>query len=366
MTDSFTEKIPLVTSLGGKNYDSSKGDGLLQNETKTRKAAYLIRDAFHLSNSSNSIGKNLPVSKSPFRFLVQLSIVGLVLLTFVEPPAWCEELSTTTETSCDQLLSFRGKPLFYVDKSENVLQDYYPNTGTIFLSTKESLYIESIFLTIIAIHTFWSCYTRTIYIQKKNKIFSSKEAVRNSPNDPSLIQRQRMTVMMFFVALRIVSLLILLKGMLTTHIRPAVFMHRMLIYISFSEAIQAELLIISKIVPSLLTVLLGLLIVITIYAMVGVAWFHDTIEGAFNFDNLVDSMWTLFTSMTTGKVTNLLLIILHMFSSHLDGHFLYPTSHISRCNDGRVQPKQVCIFLFCFVYDHNIFFLSKCYSRSHL
>ena len=296
-----SEKIPLVSSLSGKHYDSSKGnDDLFQYETKTRKAAYLIRDAINLSNSTKSIGQNLPVSKSPFRFLVQLSIVGLVLLTFVEPPAWCEGLSTTAGTSCDQLLSLRGKPLFYVDKSEIGLHDYYPNTGAIFLSAKQSLYIQSIFLFVIAIHTCLSCFTHSGNGLRTSDIFS-RDAFRSSPDDPSLIQRQRMTAMMFFIILRTVSLILLLKGMLTTRIQPAAFMYRMLIYISFSEAIQAELFIISKIIPSLLTVLLGLLLVIIIYAMAGVAWFHDTTEGAFNFDNLVDSMWTLFTSMTTGK-----------------------------------------------------------------
>jgi hypothetical protein len=296
-----SEKIPLVTSLSGKHYDSSNSvDDLILYENRTRKAAYLIRDAIHLSNSYSSIGKYLPVSKSPFRFLLQLSIVGLVLLTFVEPPAWCEELSTTADMSCDKLLSLRGKPLFYVDKTESALQDYYPNTGTIFLSTKQSLCIEFTFLTVIAIHTFWSCYAHANDRRRTDKMFTAGVS-RNSSVDPSLIKRKRMKAIVYFVAIRILSLLLLLKGMLTTSIRPAAFLYRMLIYISFSEGIQAELFIISKIIPSLLTVGLGLLIVIIIYAMVGVAWFHGTDEGAIYFDNIVDSMWTLFTSMTTGK-----------------------------------------------------------------
>lgn len=68
-------------------------------------------------------------------------VLLLLLLTFFEPPSWCED-------RCDNLFHLQGIPAGSTDKSS--ITYLYPATRAIFLTTNQSRWIESICLFVIA------------------------------------------------------------------------------------------------------------------------------------------------------------------------------------------------------------------------
>ena len=235
-----------------------------------------------------------------FSEVFRASILGLILLSFFEPPTWCrgfDDGNTASGNGCELALNMKGIPTFYSDDSEAKIQDYYPNTGTNIFDVWQSLKLEWVFMVIILTHTCLS-------YGKDDFSFSNFFILKQfAPNQLDTLTSKNLKVIRVVRIIRVVAILLLLKGMILFSLfneerHFAVFL-RMALFITYSYGILRELLVAVEVIPSILSVSAVLLMVNVFYALVGVASFNGTREGDEHFSNLIEGMWTLWTSMTT-------------------------------------------------------------------
>ncbi len=285
-------------------------------------AAHLLRDAVILSKSNSSFAHTdylissqpLPddhgamgnrlyrkiLTNSFFKFLVKVSIFGLVILSFIEPPLWCRDFDDGDDdplNGCASALSMKGTPAFYSDDTEDAIQDYYPSTGITYLTVYQSLKFEWFFVSVLLIHTI-ICFAKDGFSVERYFCLNL-----NSLEHIDAVTKYRMQTVAIYRYVRIFALVFLLKGMITFSAlntdRPFSIMIRLILFISYSEGIQNELLVVVKLLPTLGGAFLVLSMVIAFYGLIGIASFYGTLEGAYHFDNYIDGVWTLFTSMTS-------------------------------------------------------------------
>ena len=227
-------------------------------------------------------------------------ILGLILLSFFEPPTWCrgfDDRDIVSGNGCEQALNMKGVPAFYSDDSESKIQDYYPNTGTNIFTVEQSLKLEWICMVIILIHTALS-YGKDDFSFRN--FFILKQF---APNELDTLTSKYLKVIRVVRIVRVIAIILLLKGMISFSLFNeeryfAVFL-RMVVFVTYSYGLLRELLVAIEVIPSVLSVSAVLLMVNIFYALVGVASFNGTREGDEHFSNLIEGMWTLWTSMTT-------------------------------------------------------------------
>ena len=79
---------------------------------------------------------------------IQLAAVWMmVVLTFIEPPVWCQRWDPDDKESCVHLLTKTGIAMGEDESSDPVL--YYPNTKSMLLSTDQSFIVECTCLLIV-------------------------------------------------------------------------------------------------------------------------------------------------------------------------------------------------------------------------
>jgi len=290
-----------------------------------KKAAYLLRDAIILAKSTSPFAHTdyLISSKSGedadayaqadgsirmFRRILlhplvggvlRLCIFGLVMLSFLEPPSWCRGFGdgdSNTMNGCATAMSIKGVPLFYSDDSEEQIQDYYPNTGTTRLTVGQSLYLEWFFVAMLLLHT-------VLCLGKDNFSMENYFYLNAARLDLAPLTARRIRTAAIFRYVRVLTLILLVKGMVGFSLlnpeRTFATLLRIILFISYSEGIQSEILIVMEIIPALATVALVLAMVIAFYGLIGVAAFYNTSEGTLHFSNFIEGVWSLFTSMTT-------------------------------------------------------------------
>ena len=289
-----------------------------QNE-EVSQAANLLRDVILLSQTSSELAhtdytisrvsrSNDTVSRwcskvvnHPFFLAVfHTCLLGLILLSFFEPPPWCrgfDDGDTDSMNGCELALNLKGVPAFYTDDSESRIQEYYPNTGTNILTVSQSLKLEWLCMIVILTHTILS-FGKDDFSLKNYFIMGSYESLNL---DTLTSKYWKVIRVVRFV--RIGSILLLIGGMssfsLFSEHRPFAVFLRMIIYVTYSYGVLRELLVAVEVIPSILSVATVLLMVNVFYALIGVASFSGTKEGDECFSNLIEGMWTLWTSMTT-------------------------------------------------------------------
>jgi hypothetical protein len=274
-----------------------------------KKAAFLLRDAVVLAKSSSAFAhtdylifsnsgneanaySSSGISRSFRRFLtkslvvgfLKLCIFGIVLLSFIEPPNWCRDF----EGGCQATLSMEGVPAFYSDSSEAKIQAYYPSTRTTFLTELQSIKIEWFFIGVFVFHTFL-CFGKDDF--SVEKYFYINVAIL----DLYPVTKRRVRNASIFRFIRLLALIFLVKGMCSYSFgtngnpdRPFSVLLRIILYISFSEGIQSEVMTVVEIIPALATVGLGLTMVLAFYGLIGVAAFYNTSEGTLHFSYLIE------------------------------------------------------------------------------
>jgi len=78
-----------------------------------------------------------------FRPLVRMQLAAvsmMVILTFIEPPVWCQRWDQNDEGGCVHLLTMTGIALGEDESSDPVL--FYPNTKSMLLTTHQSMIVE--------------------------------------------------------------------------------------------------------------------------------------------------------------------------------------------------------------------------------
>lgn len=273
-----------------------------------KKAAYLLRDAVILSKSTTTFAHTdyLLSSKSgtqvedrgiasvsrlmrkilvhpAISFAVRVCIIGTVLLTFFEPPSWCRGM----EGGCEEILNKKGVPLFYTDDTEAKIQSYYPNTNTMLLSLRDSFIAESCFVSFLFLHTFL-CFAKDKFSVER---FFYVNVGRLELDD---ISKRRMRMASMYRYIRVVTLALLVKGLVTFYLgnpnRPYAALLRIILFITYSEGLQIEIMFVRHIIPAVVTIFVGLCMVILFYGLIGVAAFNGTKEGDLHFSSLIEGM----------------------------------------------------------------------------
>ena len=315
------ETTPLVASTLGIQHPPSKQ--LLLDDEKLL-PYHILRDVILLSKSSSEIqhtdntvsrlsqfqgGKlrsdvsrwcNRLVTHCFFASLLKVSTFGLILLSFIEPPTWCRDFDDGDDNGyngCAYALTLKGTPTFYSDETETGDQDYYPNTGTVLLTLRQSLVLEWMFMTYIVFHTLLSIGRDGFSLRNYFALHSYH------PSQVDELTAKNVKVIQIVRLVRVTAIVLLLKGMLAFSIlhneRPFAIFLRMILFITYAYGILRELMVAVEVIPAMLSVSVVLLMVNVFYALIGVAAFSETKEGKERFPNLIDGMWTLWTSMTT-------------------------------------------------------------------
>jgi len=226
--------------------------------------------------------------------LVHACALGLIFLSFIEPPSWCrtfDDGDDIIENGCDLALKKKGIPSFYSNDSEEEIQDYYPNAKSNLLSVHQSLFIERLLVLVISAYFIMSFAS---YNFSMRKYFAMD--VYSTKSNALIVKNLKMSSAVRIA--RLISILLLIFGLRSVE-RPFAIYLRMIVFISFSETAQQQFLIASKLVPALLSVSTVLLFVITFYGIIGVFLFNGSVEGSEFFPSLLEAMWTLWTSMTS-------------------------------------------------------------------
>jgi len=301
--------------------DTEKLSAFAEQNPSIFSAAYLLRDAIILakSNSSfahtdylissydNSVNRSSEYNTyrkilvNPFiKGLTKLCVFGLVLLSFIEPPNWCRGFSDGDSdglNGCEDALAMKGTPLFYTDDTETREQYYYPSSGAMALTVYQSLYIERALVGFLLLHLILCLAKDGFSIERYFCLNLSRM------HEVDAVAKKRIRTVAAFRYVRLFALFFIMMGMVnfSPDNPQRIYSHlwRIILFISFSEGIQNELMVLVKILPAILSVGFVLTLVIGFYGLIGIAAFYNTKEGVQHFDNYVDGVWTLFTSMTT-------------------------------------------------------------------
>lgn len=302
---------PYVTS---KEWSEDRTESLQKysQNFEIKSAAYLLRDAVLLSNSSSPydyvddynrrLVSGVVDSRSDLcrrilclpmvQMVTKISVYGLMLLSFFEPPSWCRDFPDGDDNQfdgCGAALASKGEPAFYIDDSEAREQDYYPNMGINFLTVSQAFSLEAIFSIVILI--------QTLLIFGRDGFFFKDFSSLNL--NTLTMDNLRITYVVRIV--RLIAILWLVLGLITAGLdsRPFAIFLRIILFITYSQITQQEIVTSIQMIPELVGVSFVLFLCTIFYAFVGVAAFYDTEEGTQFFPTLVDGMWTLFTSMTS-------------------------------------------------------------------
>ena len=275
-----------------------------------REAAFLLRDAVVLGKSTSSFAhtdylismksdqEHVSYNSSGIprlcrKILVNSFVEGflrictfaLVLLSFIEPPSWCREFESGDSKGCEAALSMVGVPAFYSDESEAAIQPYYPNTKTTLLNPQQALQFEWFLVIVLLIHMVL-CFGKDGF---SLETFFNLNLARLEINPAT---KRKIRIASIFRYIRVITLILLIKGMISyedgVSERFFAIPLRMLLFTTFFETVQNEIMIVLNIIPALVSIGLVLAMIICLYGAVGVAAFYNTSEGSEHFSNFVE------------------------------------------------------------------------------
>jgi hypothetical protein len=229
------------------------------------------------------------LGQQQFAALVKMSLWALVALTFFEPPLWCLE-----GEECRRLFSLRGDPAFVSDQdlfTTNV--EYYPNFHSLLLTTFQAQMMELLCLVPVTIHVIFEFGMGGMSIRRYLRRASRTAAICR-------ITRS--------IALLGLILGNLIGGAFAWHRLVTVNQYwRIVLCVCFSKDIIRELRTVIKLIPEVVHTFILFTIVLAFYAWIGTVAFYETDEGRQHFGNIVESMWTLWTCVTTANYPDVMM-----------------------------------------------------------
>merc|ERR1719223_2365733 len=170
-----------------------------------------------------------------------------MLLSFFEPPSWCRGFSDGNDNpfdGCKTALVSKGEPAFYINDSESKEQDYYPNAGITFLTVGQAFYLETVFLAVILI--------QTLLIFGRDGIFFKDFSSLNL--NALTMDNLRITYVVRII--RLITILWLVFGLITAGLdsRPFAIFLRIILFITFSQITQQEIITSVQMIPELVGV----------------------------------------------------------------------------------------------------------------
>jgi len=275
------------------------------------KAAYLLRDVIVLDDSSIfgfqsynpfttrekghpsinklSIFSSLILSKFWYRSIVEISVLIMLLLSFIEPPDWCA--SSLSHELCYEKFHTKGPVKLTVSDNDSEEDFYYPSIQQLLLvTTEESRFIELTCLFVLCIHT-------ALMIGRDGMSLTRYL----DPNGKTRVVR------IFQFCAIFLNLANLILNLLDDVERYMYQILRLIIFVTFSAGVQREIITVMKLIPEIISTFWVLLITVTFYAWIGVIMFKDTTEGSMCFPTLVEGMWTLYIMITTANYPDVMM-----------------------------------------------------------
>ena len=243
-------------------------------------------------------------------YLEKTSAWMLVILSAIEPPFWCRDYDPVEVMpfegygECFTLFSMSGPPAF--GDGEDV--DYYPSFTRPLLSVDQSLIIEWVCITVIAVLMVARLGVDGLSLRRHfflRRAESDLVDVAGSKNNEINFGAKLLRIS------RVVAVTLLIGGMIShqwlgTSRKSALFL-RILITFSLSKPMQQEMDTVILLIPEVSSILLILFVVILFYGWVGCVMFYETPEGDASFSNLVESMWTLWIMVTTANYPDVMM-----------------------------------------------------------
>lgn len=202
---------------------------------------------------------------------------ALLLLTFIEPPAWCHAgfsgSSAFEGMSCPEILGATGVPAAYSpgENGDETTLEYYPNSLIMLITRRQSRIVETTCLTILTMYKLlrigrdgmsWTIYTRRVGFSR--------------------IKRYTRLFCIIFMSIG----LMIGKPYLNPFFRLALLATHL-------PGLQQNVLLIAQMLPEIIVVLAILVVVMVFYGWFGCVVFLGTDEGAQHFPNIIEAMWTL-------------------------------------------------------------------------
>jgi hypothetical protein len=286
-----------------ENFSKSERDQALQIQG-VGPAAFLIRDAvlgqevenpaegeydpyLHLHEEHNMLKNTVSVacrrlcSYRPLVRFLRLTAWTLILLTFIEPPAWCHSGFSGSSAfeagaSCTEILSATGIPAAgddEVDTTTTTMKEvyYYPSSRAMLLTRHQSAMVETMCLIIMSIFKLlrigrdgmsWTIYTRRVGYSHINRY------------------------------LQLVCIIFMSLGLLCDYPNFNPFF-RLVLLATFLTGVQRDVILLAQMLPQISVVLAILFCIMIFYAWFGCVMFLGSEEGVQHFPNLMEAVWTL-------------------------------------------------------------------------
>ena len=238
-------------------------------------------------------------SSRSFRHFINGVVWILVLLTFVEPPTWCNYMVLEGELlgvdyfldkgRCPEFMTKQGPPAGGSSAEPDVF--YYPNTSTIWLTVRESHAVEFACLL---------CLWLYVWLRIGRDGLSLRRYFR--PSAPQMVRILEFTAMIFLT-------IGLVYDTATTMDHERVFAPylRIILLITLHRDVMRELKTLVSMMPEVANILFLLFLFIAFYAWIGVVAFYGSDEGKQMFPNIVDAMFTLWIATTTANYPDLMM-----------------------------------------------------------
>jgi hypothetical protein len=197
----------------------------------------------------------------------------LALLTFIEPPPWCQSGGVTDENNgrvhdCQALLSARGAP---ADNSTDTHVEYYPNSQSLLVTKSESHRIEALCMALICSY---------LILRVGRDGMSLSRYLRQGPSRWNRV-------------VQLLSLFLLTVGLATGHTMHHAYVRLALVMTLNNFGTQREIRALIGMIPDVSQILVLLALLILFYAWFGTVMFLGTEEGNLHFPSLVEGMVSL-------------------------------------------------------------------------
>jgi len=230
------------------------------------------------------------LGRRSFASIVKISIWSLVFLTFFEPPQWCSSLGPE---KCCQLLSWRGVPAFVTDQDLDTTNvEYYPNFHAFLLTSFQAQMIEAFLLIPVIIH---------VVLEYGLGGMSIRRYMRRATRTEAICRVMRTVALFALISGNIIGVFVIHRLVTINQF------WRMALYVCFSKEVVRELRTVFKLLPEVVYTFILFFIVLAFYAWIGTVAFYETDEGRLHFSNIVESMWTLWTCVTTANYPDVMM-----------------------------------------------------------
>ena len=273
---------------------------IIKKKPEVTTAAYLLQSAalgdFGEDEYEDTLGalhardyENTYVHNKVCRLILQTSLFGnmvhfaasyLPILSFIEPPQWCSKEYNFIEVDTLTCKDFGN--MTSVDENGHKFE-LYPMFGLPILDSRTIFCLETISICIL-----W------LSISLRFGLEGSQFITRKSGKMKSIV-----------VALMIGSqMYTYFFGSARNYIAQIL---RLMAYSIFYSKTLEDLNILIHMLPSIMSIMTVLFLVIVFYSWMGVLMFYESDEGFLHFSDIVEGMWTMWTCVTTSNYPDVMM-----------------------------------------------------------